>query len=205
MSYTTLATDTSLSTTTTSLTEHNFIPVIVENKADALAKIIELIPKGVSINNGASKTLDEIGFLEYLKKGEHGWNNLHSTILQENDMAKQGMLRKELSVSDYYLGSVHAVTETGELVIASATGSQLPGLAYNAQNLVLVVGSQKIVPTLAEAFTRLETHILPLEDERMNAAYGMGTLHAKTLILRQEHPMMKRKVYVIIVKESLGF
>jgi len=179
MDYTKIATETSLSNTVSALTNHNFIPVVVESKEEALAKIIELIPNGVSVNNGASLTLEQVGLLEYLKKGEHGWNNLHEVILKESDPVKQGLLRKETTTSDYYLGSVHAITETGELVISSATGSQLPGLAYNAQNLVLVVGAQKIVPTLNDAFSRIETHIIPLEDARMKAAYGMGTLHAK--------------------------
>jgi L-lactate utilization protein LutC len=205
MDYKNIASETSINNAVAALTSHAFIPVIVENKEEALKKAIEIIPQGVSVNNGSSKTLEQIGFLDYLKKGEHGWNNLHETILKEEDMAKQGLLRKQLTVSDYYLGSVHAITETGELVISSATGSQLPALAYNAQNLVLVVGAQKIVSTINDAFDRLDKHVLPLEDERLKAAYGMNTLHAKTLILRAEHPMMQRKVHVIIVKEALGF
>lgn len=205
MDYKNITSETSINNAITALTNHSFIPVVVENKEEALKKVIELIPKGSSVNDGASKTLEQIGFTDFLKKGEHGWNNLHDAILKETDQAKQGLLRKQLSVSDYYLGSVHAITETGELVISSATGSQLPALAHNAQNLVLVVGSQKIVPTLNDAFDRIEKYVIPLEDERLRAVYGMGTLHAKTLILRAEHPMMGRKVHVIIVKEALGF
>lgn len=205
MDYTNISDENTITNTVSALANHNFIPLVVENKEEALAKVIELIPKGASVNNGASQTLEQIGYIEYLKKGEHGWENLHEAVLKETDPAKQALLRKQITVSDYYLGSVHAITETGELVIASASGSQLPGLAHNAQNLILVAGAQKIVPSLSAAFERIEKHVVPLEDVRMKAAYGMGTLHAKTLILRQEHPMMQRKAYVIIVKESLGF
>lgn len=205
MSYTLLASEETITRTSAALTAHNFIPVVVATAQEALAKVKELIPEGASINNGASRTLEQIGFADLLKSGEHNWNNLHETTLAETDSSKQGLLRKQHSVSDYYLGSVHAVTETGELFIASATGSQLPALAYNAQNLILVVGTQKIVPTLVEALDRLKAHILPLEEENMQQKYGMGTLHAKTLILHQEHPMMQRKVYVVLVKEELGF
>ena len=205
MDYASPASTEAITRTTTALTEHNFIPVVVTTKEEALAKILELIPAGASVNNGASRTLEQLGFVEHLKAGEHGWNNLHEATLAETDPAKQGLLRKQYTISDYYLGSVHALTETGELLIASATGSQLPAIAYNAQNLILVVGAQKIVPTLAEAFVRIEKHVIPLEEENMQQKYGMGTFHAKTLILHKEHPMMQRSVHVVIVNEALGF
>lgn len=205
MDYKNIASETSINTAVTALTSNKFLPIVVVNKDEALKKIIEFIPVGASVNNGASKTLEQIGFTDLLKKGEHGWNNLHEVILKEEDQTEKGLLRKQLTVSDYYLGSVHAITESGELVIASATGSQLPALAHNAQNLILVVGAQKIVPTITDALDRIEKHIIPLEEVNMMEKFGMGTLHAKTLILRKEHPMMQRKVHVIIVKEALGF
>jgi len=205
MDYTNLAHPDALSRSAAALTEHNFHPVIVNSKEEALTKIQELIPAGASVNNGASRTLEQLGFVDLLKSGEHSWKNLHGETLEEEDPAKQGLLRKQHTVSDYYLGSVHALTETGELVIASATGSQLPGIAYNAQNLILVVGAQKIVATLTDAFDRIQKHVIPLEDENMRQKYGMGTLLAKTLVLHQEHPMMGRNVHVLIVNESLGF
>lgn len=205
MKYDLIASEEAIARASAALAEHNFLPTIVANAEEALAKIRELIPAGASVNNGASRTLEQIGFVELLKSGECGWDNLHAATLAEADPARQGLLRKQHTVSDYYLGSVHALTETGELFIASATGSQLPALAYNAQNLILVVGAQKIVPTLAVALDRLEQHILPLEEENMQQKYGMGTMHAKTLILHREHPMMQRKAHVIIVAEPLGF
>ncbi len=205
MDYTNLADSDSVSRSAAALTEHNFHPIVVNSKEDALAKIQELIPAGASVNNGASRTLEQLGFVELLKTGEHTWKNLHGEILEEEDPAKQGLLRKQHTVSDYYLGSVHALTETGELAIASATGSQLPGIAYNAQNLILVVGAQKIVPTLTDALERIQKHVIPLEDENMRQKYGIGTLWAKTLVLHHEHPMMGRTVHILIVNEGLGF
>ncbi len=187
------------------LEEHNIESIIVADKEEALEKIKELIPEGASVINGASTTLEEIGYIAYLKEGTHGWKNLQENVVAETDLAKQSLLRKQASIADYYLGSVHALTEGGELVIASATGSQLPSVAFNSANLIFVVGAQKIVPDLAEAFKRIEEHVIPLEDARMQKAYGMGTMLAKTLIFHREHPMMGRKVRVIFVNESLGF
>ena len=130
---------------------------------------------------------------------------MHANILAEKDPAKQAVLRKQSVVSDFYLGSVHALSENGEMVIASNSGSQLPHLAFTSPNIILVVGEQKLVPTLSDALKRVEEHVIPLEDERMKGAYGFGTLWAKTLIMHKENPAIGRTVRVLIVKESLGF
>jgi L-lactate utilization protein LutB len=203
--YNTLASQESLSKTVDALIANGFQPEIVENKTEALERIKELIPKGASVHNGSSTTLQEIGYIDYLKLHTHGWNNLHEAILAETDPDKQTVLRRESAFSDYYLGSVHALSETGEMVIASNSGSQLPHLVFTSPNIILVVGTQKIVPTLGDAMDRLESHVIPLEDERALGAYNVHTMKAKTLILHKENPMMGRNVKIILVKEELGF
>jgi len=205
MDYTTLALQETIEKTMEGLTGRRFTSMVVETGKDALQAIQKLIPKGRSVMNGSSVTLEEIGFVDYLKSGAHGWNNLHEAVLKEEDKEKRDNLRKHAVVSDYYLGSVHAITEGGEMLIASNTGSQLPHLAYTSPNLILVVGTQKIVSNLAAAFDRLEKHVIPLEDEHMKKLYGAGTQHNKTLILHGESSMMGRTATVILVKEKLGF
>lgn len=201
----TLASADSIVKTQKSLNENGFHAEVVENGAEALARIKAMIPEGASVHNGGSRTLEEIGYVEYLKSGTHPWNNLHAAILAETDPAKQAQLRKESVFSDYYLGSVHAVSETGELVIASNTGSQLPHLVFTSPNIILVVSTQKITATLSDAIRRLESHIMPLEDANIMNKYKMHTMLAKTLILHKENPMLGRKVTVLLVKEKLGF
>lgn len=191
--------------TVAALTAHNFQATVLPDVMAALEKIKELIPAGASVMNGTSTTLEQIGLVEHLKSGTHGWNNHHEAILAEKDPTKQGLLRRQLTASDYYLGSVHAVTENGELVISSASGSQLPSLAFNSTNLILVVGTQKIKRSLEAAIERIEKYVIPLEDARMNTVYGFGTSHNKTLILRNESTMMGRTVRGLFVPENLGF
>ncbi len=191
--------------TVESLKENGFLPILVNSKEEAFEKIQELIPDDASVMNGTSATLREIGYIEYLKQGGHKWNNLHEKVLAELDPEKQAKLRKTSVISDFYLGSAHAVTQNGEILIASNTGSQLPHLVYTSQNIIFVVGAQKIVENLDEAFQRLDEHVIPLENERMMGVYGVGTTHAKTLILHKENPMMGRQIYVILVNEKLGF
>ncbi|HSX24837.1 MAG TPA: lactate utilization protein [Candidatus Andersenbacteria bacterium] len=205
MSYDTLAQQEQITTATTNLEKNNIHGLVVSSGAEALAKIKEMIPAGASVMNGSSVTLESIGFVDYLKAGQHGWNNLHETILREEDKTKQAELRKQAALSDYYLGSVHALSETGEFLIASNTGSQLPHIVFTSKNLIFVVGAQKIVPNLAEGFKRLEEYVVPLEDKHMIEKYGYGTSLNKIVIFKKENPKMGRNVTVIIVNEKLGF
>jgi L-lactate utilization protein LutB len=205
MNYNTLATKEVLQKVTEALGARNVEALAVENGRDALEKIKELIPNKVSVMNGASVTLEQIGFVDYLKSEKHGWNNLHKAIIEEKNPAKQALLRKEAVLSDYYLGSVHALAETGEFIVASNTGSQLPHIVFTSPNLIFVVSTKKIVPTLSDAMNRLMNHVIPLEDKHMKEKYGVGTVSNKIVIFNGENPMMKRKVRIILVNEDLGF
>lgn len=201
----TLAAEEVVEKTRSALAERGFLPEVVGTGADALARIKELIPAGASVMNGGSVTLEEIGYVDYLKGGTHGWNNLHDAVLAEKDPVKQKALRRQSVLSDYYLGSAHAVTEGGELVISSNSGSQMPHLVYTSTNIILIVSTKKIVPTLSDAFERIEKYILPLEDASIQKKFGVHTMRAKTLILHRENPMLGRKVHLILVNEKLGF
>jgi L-lactate utilization protein LutC len=203
MKYDTIASDETIEKVLSALPARNFIGYVVTNKEEALAKIKELIPSGASVMTGSSVTLEEIGFVDLLKSGTHPWDNLKDGITTEKDPVRQSRLRKEATMADYFLGSVHALTEDGQAVIASNTGSQLPAYAFNAPNVIWVVGAQKIVPNQDEAFKRIEEYVVPLEDVHMKQLYGSGTNLSKMLIYRKETG--KRAIHVLIVKEKLGF
>jgi hypothetical protein len=205
MDYTTLASEETLATLIEGLKSRNFEPVVVKDKKEALEKIKELIPQGASVMNGSSTTLHEIGFVEYLKGGAHGWKNLHAGILAETDPEKQKVLRRESLLSEYYLGSVHALSAVGELIVASNSGSQLPHIAYSSPNVILVVGTQKIMPTLEGAQTRLQEHVVPLEDQRMKSINMGGTTLNKLFHFFGEPTYTGRKIHILLVKEKLGF
>lgn len=205
MNYKTIPTKDIVEKTMNSLKKNGHLPEFFETKEEVLERIKELIPKGVSVMNGASRTLEDIGFIEYLKGNSHGWNNLHAEILAEKDVAKQNLLRKQSVLSDFYLGSAHAVTENGEILIASNSGSQLPHTVFTSENLIFVVGVQKITPTLLEAFNRLEKHVIPLENTRMQEVAGVDTYPSKIVILNKEPEFMGRKSHILFVNEELGF
>lgn len=205
MNYTTIPTKEIVEKTKNTLTENGIETIVVENGALALEKIKELIPQGVSVMNGSSTTLNQIGFVEYLKEGKHGWNNLHATILAEQDPEKQALLRKQSVLSDFYLGSVHGLTEDGEFVIGSNSGSQLPHIVFTSQHLIFVVSTNKIVPTLADALKRLEEYSLPLEDARAKSIGWGGSQISKIVIWKKENQKMGRTVKMILINEPLGY
>jgi len=119
------------------------------------------------------------------------------------DFATQAQQMKAIGGQpDYALGSVHAVTRDGTLVIASASGSQLASYAWGAANVIFVIGAQKIVPTLEAAHERIYQHSFPLEDARAMAAYGQGSAVRKILEIHQEVP---GRIHVVLIRQAVGF
>ncbi len=177
---------------------------LVFNKEDALNLILKIIPDGSEISSGASATLDEIGLLKLLKSGTHHWKNLKDQIATEKDPAKRRELQVKATMADYFLGSVHAVAETGEIVVASASGSQIPAYSYNAKNVIWVVGAQKIVPNLEQAIQRVREYSLPMESASMRKAGYPGSMIGKMLIFEKESSSSPRKLTMILVNEKVG-
>lgn len=204
MKYTQLAPSEIIDKAVNALKERNINTVVVDTKAQALEKIKELIPAGAEVMNGSSTTLQEIGFIDYLKEGKHGWKNIHEEILHESDKVKQTDMRKRSVLADYFLGSVQAITEQGQLLAASASGSQIPSYAFSSNNVIWVAGTHKIVPDLDTALRRIYDYVYPLEDARMKNNGYSGSTVGRVLIIEREI-MPNRHLTLILVKEKLGF
>ncbi len=205
MKYNSIASQKSVNITISGLQAKGIDVHAVETEAEALEIIKQMIPKGASVMHGSSATLQQIGYMQYLETGTHGWNDLHTLITKENDAAKRAALRNQSMSSDYYLGSVHALTEQGEFLIASNSGSQLPHVAFTSPNLIFVVGTQKIVPSLTDGMRRLEEYVLPLENVRSTKAYGVPSTINKILIVKGENQMLKRRIHFVLVNKPLGY
>ena len=186
---------------------HGVTVLSLEQKESALAQLQEMIQPGASVMTGASVTLEQIGLIDCLMSGEHPWKYLKSEILKETDPEKRIILRRQATQADYYIGSVQAITEDGEIVIASATGSQIPGYAYTSRNVIWVVGAQKIVRNLEEGIRRVKEYAYSRENLHMKQLYGpqSGSLIGKILIFDQESPLAQRNIYLLLVNEVLGF
>ena len=199
--FTSLPDEHTLAATVTALEEHGFSVELADDLDAARKAVLARIPEGSSVMTNTSVTLAETGIADAINDGgqyESARNKMFAL-----DFATQVQQMKAIGGQpDYALGSVHAITRDGTLVIASASGSQLASYAWGAANVIFVVGAQKLVPTLAAAHERIYTHSLPLEDARAQAAYGQHSQVGKLLEIHQELP---GRIHVVLIRQVVGF
>ncbi|POG56133.1 lactate utilization protein [Haloferax marisrubri] len=189
--------------TVENLEASGFDVVVVDTADEALETLQSHIPAGVSVMNGHSTTLEEIGFDDYLSEGDHEWESLPDQIWSIDDDAERQAARRDSQTADYFLGGINAIAQTGELVAADLSGSRIGAYPFAASNVVIVSGVNKIVPTLQDALDRLESVAYPLENERAKEAYGVESMIAKQLIFRQE--VEEGRTTVVLIREQLGY
>jgi acyl-CoA hydrolase len=199
--FATLPDEQTLASAVTALEEHGFSVEIVENLDAAREAVLARIPHGSSVMTNTSVTLAETGIADVINDGgpyESARNRMFAL-----DFATQAQEMKVIGGQpDYALGSVHAITRDGTLVIASASGSQLASYAWGAANVIFVVGAQKIVSTLEAAHQRIYQHSLKLEDARAMAAYGQHSQVGKILEIHQELP---GRIHIVLIRQAVGF
>jgi hypothetical protein len=181
---------------------HNHIEaIVVDTASEARERVLALVPEGSEVHWAKSRTLDELGLPDVLLDGSR-FDPVRPKY-QGLDRRTQGReIRKISAAPDFMLGSVQAVTRDGALVAASYSGSQIGPYAMGAGRVILVVGSQKIVPDLETALRRVRETVMPYEDARLREQMGRGTHLARLLITYME-PMPGRTT-VIIVREPIG-
>lgn len=199
--YSQQASDEKIARTVKGLESNGFKVHVVDNLDQLRKTVIELIPEQSEVFTATSRTLDESGLSEELNSAKYNSvRDMFMPLWGQED--KQLEMKRIGSASDYAVGSVHAITEDGQVVIASASGSQLPNYVYGAKNFIWTVGSQKLVKNLDEAIDRIENYTYHLEDERALGAYGAHSSINKILIYRKEP---QGRGTVIIVREAVGF
>ena len=197
-----LATGARIMKAAAALEKNGISTIVVATGAEARQKLLEMIPQGAEVMNETSVTLETIGVpKEIVESGRYDSVRKRFMSMDRNKDASQ--MRKLGAAPDYVMGSVHAVTEQGEVMVASQGGSQLPAYAYGAGKVIWVVGAQKIVKNFAEGLKRLYEYSLPLEEERAQKAYGVGSGVNKILVINRE--VKPGRITMIIVKEKLGF
>jgi len=173
------------------------------SREEARKRIIELIPSGALVMDMTSVTLDESGISEDINKSGK-WDSARIKLEQMSRENNEKEMRAFGAAPDYAIGSAHAVTMEGEILIASYTGSQLPAYAYSGGKVIFVIGTQKITKNLDEGLKRIYEHSLPLESERAKKAYGVeGSSVNKILIINKE--VQPGRIRVIFIKENIGF
>ena len=183
--------------------ERNGITVLrAADAAEAKRIVLDLIPQGAQVHLGASRSLEQSGIADEIEKSGR-YDAIRPRVRRMDRQTQAAEIRRLISAPDVMLGSVHAVTETGSLVAASAGGSQLGPYAAGAGRVILVVGTQKIVSDLDEALRRIDEYAFPLEEARAQAAYGRHTGVNKVLIINRE--LTPGRITVVFVDEVLGF
>jgi hypothetical protein len=172
------------------------------DSAEAKQIVLGLIPEGSQVHHGASQTLEVTGITDELEKSGR-YDAVRPRMLSMDRTTQANEIRRLGAAPDIKLGSVHAVTESGSLLTASMSGSQLGPYASGAGRLILVVGTQKIVSDLDEGLRRIEEYSYPLEDARAQAAYGVHSGVDKVLIINRE--ITPGRITVVLVDEVLGF
>jgi acyl-CoA hydrolase len=200
--FTALPDETSLGATVVALEEHGFSVETVGDLDDARQTVLARIPEGSSVMTNASVTLAETGIADAINDGDGRWESARNKMFALDFATQAQEMRAIGGQPDYALGSVHAVTRDGTLVIASASGSQLASYAWGAANVIFVVGAQKLVPTLEAAHERIYQHSLPLEDARAQATYGQHSQVGKVLEIHQELP---GRIHVVLIRQQVGF
>jgi YkgG family uncharacterized protein len=204
--FTTLPDEQTLAAAVTALEEHGFSVEVVDGLDAARQAVLTRIPPGSSVMTNTSVTLQETGIADAINDGGNYDSARNRMFALANLGEQSGTQAQEMKAiggqPDYALGSVHAVTSDGTLVIASASGSQLASYAWGAANVIFVIGAQKLVPTLEAAHERVYQHSLVLEDARAIAAYGQHSSVGKVLEIHQELP---GRIHIVLIRQVVGF
>jgi L-lactate utilization protein LutC len=194
--------DAAIARTVAALQARNMRVIVATTGEEAKSALLALLPEGAEICDSTSETLDAIGFTAFVR-GNPRYTNLHDVYEAEPDPAKRNELRRRASIAEYFIGSVQAIAETGEIFISSSTGSQLAPYVYAARHVILVVGAQKIAPTFEAAMQRVRGHTLIRHDQWLAGMGRAPTPIGKLGII--EHESQAGRITVILVHETLGW
>jgi LUD domain len=190
-----------LERTAAALASRGFQAQVADSSKEARRLVLEAIPPGAEVHIALSETMQELGITAEID--ESGRYDSVRSRLKAFDRATQGrQIRKLGAAPDYIVGSAAAVTDAGEIIVGSGSGSQLGAYAYSGGHVILVIGHQKLVRDLDEGLRRVREYSLPREHARMQSLGRPGSLLAKTLIIHREP---SARITVILVPETLGF
>jgi L-lactate utilization protein LutC len=197
-----LASDERIDTAARALQSNGVDAVVVPDGQEARRRVLGLLTDGAEVFNNTSRTLEAIGVAEDIERSGI-YRPVRLELYQMDREMQAREMRKLAAAPDFVVGSAHALTEQGSLLVASASGSQLGPLASGAGHVILVVGGQKIVADLETGLRRIREYCYPLENERALAAYGVPSGVNNVLIVNRV--LAPGRVTVIVVRERLGF
>lgn len=184
------------------LQANNMRARIVGSREQARRDVMAMIPDGATVMNVTSTTLDQLGLSKEIEDSTR-FDSIRRRIIALPQSEQRAQMRRLSAAADVVVGSVHAITEDGQILVASNSGSQLALYVFSAAKVIWVVGAQKIVANVDQGMARIREHSFKLEDERMRKVYGMGSAINKVLLVNRE--VLPDRVEVLLVKDVLGF
>jgi hypothetical protein len=197
-----LVSDERIAAAAEALERNGFRALVVDTGQEARLRVHQLLPDGAEVYNNTSRTLESIGIADDIERSGR-YQPIRLRLYQMDREMQRREMRVLAAAPEYVVGSVHAVTDDGSMLVASASGSQLGPLVSGAANVILVVGGQKIVPDLETGLRRIREYCYPLEDERARRVYGVPSGVNNILIINRV--LVPERVTAILVKEELGF
>ena len=191
------------------LTSHGFEAYYCEDKAAALAKALELIPKGATVGWGGAMSAQQIGLLDAMNDGEY---NAIDRDKAPNMEEREKVMRACLQ-ADFFITGANALSIDGQMVNIDGVGNRVAAIVYGPKYVVVIAGMNKVVDSLEAAVVRTRTIAAPMNKQR----FPMQTPCAVTgvcgncktegicnqlLITRNSKPIGRIKV--ILVGEELG-
>jgi len=202
------ASDASVAATAKAFNDKKFKATVVDSAKAAVELVATLIPQKASVGFGYSSTFNEIGLNDYFKTRAdlHNFREIALAAEAKNDGAAAGAARAQGCSADYFLTSANAVSESGDLVFADLTATRVPGV-LSGKNVIIVVGSNKIVPTYADALARLENYVLPMESARVRVVFKVPASAANNIVsVKGSNPFgAPGRIHLVIIKGAYGF
>jgi len=197
-----LASDARIRAAAAALERNGMTSLIVDSREQARTAVRSILPIGAEVFNNTSRTLEATGVAEDIERSGQ-YQPLRPWLYQMDHEMQAREMRQLAAGPDFVVGSVHAVTEDGSLLIASASGSQLGPLVSGAGHVILVIGGQKIVPDLTAGLRRIYEYSFPMEDQRAREAYGVPSGVNNILVINRV--VTPGRVTAILVRESIGY
>ena len=178
---------------------------------EAKEKVLSLIEKGKSIGWGGSYTLAETGILEAIKQGDYKIIDRDTA----KDQAERKMLQKQALIADYFIMSANAISEDGVIVNLDGNGNRAAAMVYGPDNVIVVVGMNKVCKTVEDAVKRTRTIAAPINAQRFDIKTSCkqtgscanckspDSICSSMVISRLSFPAGKIKV--ILIGKDLGF
>ncbi len=197
-----LASDEHINDAASSLERNGIACLVVDTCEQARDAVRSILPIGGEVFNNTSRTLEAIGVAEDVEQSGL-YQPLRPRLYQMDREMQAREMRQLAAAPDFVVGSAHAVTLEGSVLIASASGSQLGPLVSGAGHVILVIGAQKVVADVATGFRRIYEYCFPLEDMRARQAYGVGSGVNNVLVINRA--ITPSRVSTILVKQALGY